>query len=83
RIGFTQNSDELRLEVSDNGRGITQAELAGRRSLGLVGIRERAIACGGLLQITGREGEGTVVNVRIPRGGTGEQEVVRDSIADR
>jgi PAS domain S-box-containing protein len=75
RIGFTQSRDQLRLEVHDNGRGITEAELAGRRSLGLVGIRERAIACGGLLEITGREGHGTVVDVRIPRDATGEEAV--------
>jgi len=68
RITFAQTRDELRLEVADNGRGITRDELAGRRSLGLVGIRERAIGCGGELEIQGEAGRGTMVKVRIPCG---------------
>jgi PAS domain S-box-containing protein len=76
RISFTQTRDQLRLEVADNGRGITPAELAGRRSLGLVGIRERAIGCGGELQIEGEPGRGTMVRVRIPCGVTGGEEVM-------
>jgi two-component system sensor histidine kinase UhpB len=54
------------LRVADNGRGISEAELRDRRSLGLVGLRERAIGCGGELVIEGRPGEGTVVSARIP-----------------
>jgi signal transduction histidine kinase len=58
--------DAVTLRVVDNGRGITEAELTDRRSLGLVGLRERAIACGGELVIEGRPGEGTVVSARLP-----------------
>ena len=76
RIGFTQTRERLQLEVADNGRGITPDELAGRRSLGLVGIRERAIGCGGALEIEGRPGNGTTVKVRIPSGAIGAEEVV-------
>lgn len=68
QISFTQTRDQLSLEVTDNGRGISPEELAGRRSLGLVGIRERAIGCGGELEIQGEAGRGTVVKVRIPCG---------------
>jgi PAS domain S-box-containing protein len=73
QIGFTQTREHLLLEVADNGRGITQAELAGRRSLGLAGIRERAMGCGGALEIEGRPGEGTVLLVRIPCGIAGDE----------
>ena len=54
------------LRVADNGRGISERELRDPRSLGLVGLRERAIACGGELVIEGRPGEGTVVSAWIP-----------------
>ncbi len=54
------------LRVADNGRGIRETELRDRRSLGLIGLRERAIASGGELMIEGRPGEGTVVSARIP-----------------
>jgi len=76
QISFSQTREELRLEVADNGRGISKEELAGRRSLGLVGIRERAIGCGGELEIQGEPGRGTVVRVRIPCGADSAGEVV-------
>jgi signal transduction histidine kinase len=51
-------------------------ELAGRSSLGLIGIRERAIASGGVLEIAGQPGEGTRVEVRIPSRVLETQEAV-------
>jgi PAS domain S-box-containing protein len=65
-------SDAVSFRVTDNGRGISDAERTDRRSLGLVGLRERAIACGGQLSIEGRAGAGTVVSARIPTNPTGE-----------
>jgi PAS domain S-box-containing protein len=58
--------EAITLRVADNGRGISAAERTNPHSLGLVGLRERAIACAGELVIEGRPGEGTVVTVRIP-----------------
>ncbi|HEX8845151.1 MAG TPA: MEDS domain-containing protein [Pyrinomonadaceae bacterium] len=52
--------------VSDNGRGITEAEKAGPRSLGLLGMRERAYLLGGEINVEGVEGRGTVVTLRVP-----------------
>jgi PAS domain S-box-containing protein len=54
------------LEVSDNGRGITQIELARQDALGLLGLRERAAQFGGSLTIHGSPGLGTRAVVRIP-----------------
>ena len=65
-ISLRVTADVLALEVRDNGRGISDAEMASPRALGLVGIRERAIACGGELVIRGVRGRGTTVSVRIP-----------------
>lgn len=59
--------DELRLEVSDNGVGITTAQRSAGQSFGLLGMRERALILGGELEVTGTPGEGTRVGVRIPR----------------
>jgi signal transduction histidine kinase len=58
----------LQLEVVDDGDGIPEAKLDGTASLGLVGMRERALACGGELAIVGRPGGGTVVLLRAPLG---------------
>ena len=54
------------LGVEDNGVGFTPQSLSGLRSLGLVGIRERALACGGTLTIRGEPGQGTGIAVTIP-----------------
>jgi len=54
------------LGVADNGVGFTPGSLSGLHSLGLVGMRERALACGGVLMVQGKPGEGTSIVVTIP-----------------
>jgi signal transduction histidine kinase len=54
------------LAVEDNGVGFMPQSLSGLKSLGLVGMRERALACGGTLLIRGQPGEGTAIAVTIP-----------------
>ena len=52
--------------MEDNGKGITEREVFDSKSLGLLGIRERALIYGGEVQIKGSKGEGTKVTVKIP-----------------
>ena len=54
------------LEVEDNGRGMDPRWPSGTRSLGIVGMRERALLLGGELTIRSSRGAGTIVDVRIP-----------------
>jgi len=56
----------LILGVADNGVGFAPDSMSGLRSLGLVGMRERALACGGVLMVQGKPGEGTAIVVTIP-----------------
>lgn len=56
----------ITLGVEDNGVGFPTQSLSGLRSLGLVGMRERALACGGTMTIRGSPGEGTAIVVTIP-----------------
>ncbi len=56
----------LIIGVEDNGIGIMPQSLSGLRSLGLVGMRERAVACGGTLMVRGTPGQGTAIVVQIP-----------------
>ena len=65
-IRLKEEGDKLVLEVQDNGRGMTGRELSGTRSLGLLGMRERATMLDGEVNIIGRQGKGTTVGVRIP-----------------
>ena len=57
------------LTVADNGKGITQKEKSEQRSLGILGMRERAHLIDADIDITGLEGKGTVVTVRVPISG--------------
>jgi signal transduction histidine kinase len=59
-------AEALRLEVVDNGVGIPNSDLNGRKSLGLLGMRERALLFGGEVSIMGTPGQGTRVSVSIP-----------------
>jgi PAS domain S-box-containing protein len=57
---------KLRLEIRDNGRGIPEDRIESSASLGLVGMRERARALGGSVEIRGATGRGTSVTLTIP-----------------
>ncbi len=56
----------LALDVTDDGRGISKEALASSKSIGLAGMRERALLLGGHVQVEGRPGQGTTVRVRLP-----------------
>jgi two-component system sensor histidine kinase UhpB len=66
RISLEAQKNQTVLKLSDNGRGITQAEMSDHRSIGLIGMRERARLIGGDVAIKARVGEGTNLIVRIP-----------------
>lgn len=65
-VHSTQQGNLLVLSVRDNGRGILPGEVKDRRSIGLLGMEERAALLGGEFEITGEHGRGTLVTVRIP-----------------
>jgi signal transduction histidine kinase len=63
------DSDRLRLEVRDDGRGFTpdQGEDARRKGhFGLTGIQDRAAHAGGRCEVRSRAGAGTVVALELP-----------------
>jgi len=69
--------NKLMLEVSDNGKGITEAQISSTRAFGLTGIRERVYLLGGEVRIKGNEaneGTGTTLKIEIPH-----KETRRDS----
>ena len=60
------NDSLLRLEVQDNGKGVTETQLRNSGSLGVLGMRERAAIFGGTMIITGGEGVGTKMMLEMP-----------------
>lgn len=65
-ITVEEQDAHLILKVQDNGRGITQSEINGSRSFGIMGMRERALLFGGEINISGSQKKGTTVEIRIP-----------------
>jgi len=65
-INVKKENESLILEIEDNGKGIQQSDILDVKSLGLLGMRERALAFGGELQISGAPRQGTLVRLRMP-----------------
>jgi PAS domain S-box-containing protein len=59
-------AQHLIFKVHDNGRGFDPVEAKSRKSLGLVGMQERALLLNGDLKIEGVPGAGTTMTLRIP-----------------
>jgi len=58
--------DRLVLRIRDNGRGFDPADPSSSKSLGLLGMRERAAILGGQVNISSAPGKGTAVTAWIP-----------------
>ena len=56
----------LVLEVVDDGKGVSRQMVRAPQSIGILGMRERAHACGGELTVRRLSGGGTRVRARLP-----------------
>ena len=59
-------NDQIVFQVFDNGRGFDPEEAKAQKSLGIVGMKERALLLKGDLKIEGVQGAGTTVTLTIP-----------------
>jgi PAS domain S-box-containing protein len=65
-VVLQKQRDRLVLLIRDNGRGFDQADPSLSKSLGLLGMRERAAILGGKVNISSAPGKGTTVSAWIP-----------------
>jgi signal transduction histidine kinase len=65
RVALNATVDEVRLEVSDDGRGFDPAASA-NGGFGVLGMRERAARHGGTLEVVSQAGKGTTIRCRVP-----------------
>jgi two-component system sensor histidine kinase UhpB len=72
RIVLRLDGGAVLLEVEDDGRGIDAEDIAKPRSLGLKGMRERALYLGGSLEVAREPGGGTRLRLRLPLGTAAE-----------
>ena len=63
-IRFKNN--QLVMEISDNGKGFSVHSIQDKKTLGILGMRERVYLMNGDYSIESTPGKGTVVKVAIP-----------------
>ncbi len=75
QVTIDQNEREIRIVVTDDGRGfdssILDADATNRDVFGLFNIRERLNYFGGRMKVVSGSGRGTEVTLLAPRGGKG------------
>jgi two-component system sensor histidine kinase UhpB len=65
RVLVKENENDVLIEIQDNGQGIPADKINDAGSLGLLGMKERSMAIGGSLEISGWLGKGTTVTLRL------------------
>jgi PAS domain S-box-containing protein len=66
KVVLQQQDDKLMLTVEDNGIGINEEDISSKNSIGLIGMRERALSAGGEIYFRRGEHVGTCVNLIVP-----------------
>ncbi len=58
--------NQLRLHITDNGKGFVVEEIVNKKTLGLLGMKERASLMGGSYEIYSNPGKGTSILIIVP-----------------
>ena len=61
--------DNLLLQISDDGIGMDPSVIDSKKTLGLIGIKERTFSLGGKYELKSEPGKGTGINITIPLSG--------------
>ncbi len=65
-VSLLQKDNQLILTIRDNGIGFEEGPMTTKKTLGLLGMKERSMMMGGVYNITSTKGSGTTVTVIIP-----------------
>jgi signal transduction histidine kinase len=71
-IDLVDDQHVLTLEVSDDGQGLSEGALENPKAFGIKGMRERAHAVGGWLDVSTNSQRGTSIILSVPLSRTGE-----------
>jgi PAS domain S-box-containing protein len=66
QINLAVENNSFYLHIEDNGKGITEAELHDPKSIGILGMKERALPFGGEVTVSPKDSKGTKVSARFP-----------------
>lgn len=64
-VELSRIGGQICLRVIDNGKGFDTTSVSGKRTLGLLGMRERSLLIGGNCRIESVPGRGTTVSVEV------------------
>ena len=67
-VAVTGLGERVRTQIEDDGVGFDASSRPGPGHLGVVGMEERAYLVGGTVTVTSAPGEGTIVQIEVPRG---------------
>ena len=66
KVSLQQTNGTLILQIQDDGQGFDKEKEANKRTLGILGMKERTEMMGGKYEISSELGQGTTVVVSIP-----------------
>lgn len=65
-VSVSEGKTKFVLEIIDDGKGISNTDIANGKTLGILGMKERAIVLGGKLILNGEKGKGTLTTLILP-----------------
>ena len=65
-VKLVRTNRSVRMDITDNGKGLAVTDRLKPKSFGIRGMMERAAALGGTLSVGAAPGGGTVVSIKIP-----------------
>lgn len=66
KIHIDKTATHITISISDNGVGITESQIKSKKSFGIIGMKERALALGGNLEIYSVDNLGTTLELTFP-----------------
>ena len=66
RISLEEENENIVLTIRDNGKGFDTQKIGGKKTLGLLGMKERTLMMGGEFRIESLPGKGTALLVTVP-----------------
>ncbi len=68
-VAMHADEKNMTVEITDNGRGIQARDIQNPKSLGIIGMKERALFLGGQLEVASARNGGTTVALAMPVNG--------------
>lgn len=65
-ISLQQVEGEIQLTIEDDGEGFDNEKIAAKKTLGILGMKERAAMMGGVYVISSMPGKGTIATTNVP-----------------